>query len=306
MALNPTRSDSDTTDARIAEVYRQAAGEDSPRHLDIALMAAAREGLERHRPTKQPWWISWQMPFAVAALAVVSVSLVTLMMDEGGDRVGGLESPRAPAPVSVPREAPVVEAPPAPLAAVPVEEPQVRLERAPSRGGAGKPSAATTSEAGAATTAREQVEERVSRDTALAREKAAPAVPATASSDVAQYSSAPASAPPAASGAHGRPESDARVAEDRPAARPSPSARAAPLLKAEPQLRRQELGAAASPQPRSREVERHVRELESESARAWLERIQLLRRDGRGTEATELLVEFRRRFPEEPVPVELR
>jgi hypothetical protein len=56
----------------------------------------------------------------------------------------------------------------------------------------------------------------------------------------------------------------------------------------------------------SREFERHVRELDRENPQAWIQRIQLLRREGRSGEANELLHEFRRRFPEEALPVDVR
>lgn len=43
-------------------------------------------------------------------------------------------------------------------------------------------------------------------------------------------------------------------------------------------------------------------ELEREPPARWLERIAGLRRDGRTLEADTLLAEFRKRFPNEPVP----
>jgi hypothetical protein len=42
---------------------------------------------------------------------------------------------------------------------------------------------------------------------------------------------------------------------------------------------------------------------EKEPPQKWLVRIQELRRQGRGGEAEEMLSEFKRRFPEHPLPL---
>lgn len=289
-----------TTDARISELYRDAAGEDSPRHLDLALMAAARERVTPPRPAKHRRWITWQVPFAAAALGILSVSVVTLMMDEGADRVGRLQGQpdRSPPPRGA-----ATEARPTPSRAAPAE-PQAQPERAPERSDTQKRSAPMTAYPGA-TAPPEQPQERAPREAAAARDDAAAGAAAPASSDVAQYSAAPAAPAPAVSPARGRLQSETAVAEER-AATPSAAARPAPALRAGPQLHRQKTGAGASPAPRSHEVERHVRELEGEDSRVWLERIQGLWREGRAAEAKELLAEFKRRFPGEALPIELR
>jgi len=49
-----------------------------------------------------------------------------------------------------------------------------------------------------------------------------------------------------------------------------------------------------------------VRELETQPPEKWLEKIAELRREGRATDAEELLAEFRKRFPEHAVPESLR
>jgi hypothetical protein len=41
---------------------------------------------------------------------------------------------------------------------------------------------------------------------------------------------------------------------------------------------------------------------ERQPAEKWLERVEELRRAGRDAEAREMLAEFRRRFPQHPVP----
>ncbi|HYH42978.1 MAG TPA: hypothetical protein VD867_13445, partial [Burkholderiales bacterium] len=110
MAVNEHPEPPSPADRRIAVLYREAAREEAPAHLDARLMAAAREGLApRPAAARAPWWIAWRLPFAFAAVAVVSVSLVTLVMDEGGDRLTPEQAPVAAPPYSPP--AAVAEAP---------------------------------------------------------------------------------------------------------------------------------------------------------------------------------------------------
>src|SRR5688572_13591097 len=80
----------DAADARIAALYRQASGEEPPARLDRAIQTASRPmRTQSERPA--PWWLPWRAPFAVAALAVVSVSLVTLMMEQEPERTATLQ-----------------------------------------------------------------------------------------------------------------------------------------------------------------------------------------------------------------------
>lgn len=47
-------------------------------------------------------------------------------------------------------------------------------------------------------------------------------------------------------------------------------------------------------------------QLENQPPDKWLEKIVELRREGRGAEADELLAEFKKRFPDHPLPAALR
>ena len=49
-----------------------------------------------------------------------------------------------------------------------------------------------------------------------------------------------------------------------------------------------------------------IREYENQTPEKWLEKIAELRRDGRTTEADEMLAEFKKRFPGYPLPAALR
>lgn len=60
---------------------------------------------------------------------------------------------------------------------------------------------------------------------------------------------------------------------------------------------------AAKPAPRKSDL---LREYEDEPPQKWLEKVAELRREGRRADADELLEAFRQRFPDHPLPVELR
>ena len=81
---------------RIARVYRDAAREEPAGHLDDAIRRAARAA-DSPRPRAKSWWTSWRLPVALAAVGIVSVSLVTLMLEEGGERLTHV--PQSPATV---------------------------------------------------------------------------------------------------------------------------------------------------------------------------------------------------------------
>jgi len=108
------------------------------------------------------------------------------------------------------------------------------------------------------------------------------------------------------------------LARSAPQARPAPrAARALPPESARepsltPEAHTAPPAAAAKPVPPPRahepavDISGHVAELEKASPPAWLDRVRLLKRDGRVREAETLLTEFRRRYPAEPVPADLQ
>ena len=65
----------------------------------------------------------------------------------------------------------------------------------------------------------------------------------------------------------------------------------------------QALGRVARPSP---EVARHLVELDKQPPAMWIERVLALRKDGRIAEADGVLMEFKLRFPDVPLPPELR
>jgi hypothetical protein len=187
-------------DLQLAGYYREAAREEPPVRLDAAILAAARREVGAGpRPIASRWLRSWRLPMSIAAAVVLSVSLVTLMLEKGQDRFS------VPMPDGAAGTAPPSARAPAPKAAK--QPPAAEESREP---------------------------------TPLLRSE-----------------------------------------------RPTAEMRAAP---------------PASPMRKST----LLREFEDQPPEKWLDKILELRRDGRDREADELLAEFRKRFPEHPLPPALR
>jgi hypothetical protein len=118
MAMNSgDGGDRDETlqDAQLAGAYRAAAGEMPPAPLDDALRAAARREVGSGPQPRLP---AWRMPLSLAAVVLLSVTVVLMMRDEGRDP---LPLPDRPPAVreAVPPAGGTVAAPPSPAAAVP-------------------------------------------------------------------------------------------------------------------------------------------------------------------------------------------
>ena len=81
-------------DAKLAALYRTAAREEPPPALDDAIRAAARRAVaSRPQRASSSFIRSWRVPLSIAAVMVLSVSLVTVMRDEAPEMVlspGGL------------------------------------------------------------------------------------------------------------------------------------------------------------------------------------------------------------------------
>jgi len=97
--------DGSERDSGLAAVYRAAAPEAPPPALDAAIRAAARREVDaRPRPVGRFFSRSWRVPLSVAAVIVLSVSLVTLMREEAPPEI--LQPPRADVPVARPEVLP--------------------------------------------------------------------------------------------------------------------------------------------------------------------------------------------------------
>jgi hypothetical protein len=211
----------------------------------------------------------WRLPISIAAVVMLSVSVVTLMREEGADRFEeGLP--------------PTMVEPTAPTA--PPDDAKFKTkESADSLGRA-----------------------QVPASQALPAPAAGPASP---SADEARRLDAPASGrKPAELPAESR-QRDAGAANEpassAPERRPAPSTKGA-LVETEEDSAGKRALKKSERSLRDSRVDALVQDLMGASPETWLEKIEWLRREGRDEEADDLVVEFRRRFPEHPLPIQER
>lgn len=267
-------------DPQLAALYRAGADAAPPVHLDDAIRAAARREVTagpRRADVRR-----WAVPVSLAAVVVLSVSVVTMMREQGADRpesmilpppaeapAAGMQSEIVKKEVAEPPTAVARDAPPKPRSATPPvaapAEPAAKAGPAPVQ----TFERATEAEQGMATTGSESRAKAAAADTtrtedAGVRRESAPPQP--------QMRSAPA------------PMADASSGAGASAAKP-----AAPA-------------AALSVAPKSALWQDLVRE----PPEKWLQRIAELRRAGQTADAEALVVEFRRRFPDQRLPEDLR
>lgn len=265
MALKPGPDMNMENDPQLAADYRRVSAEMPPPALDDRIRAAARRevGAGPRRTARRS---AWQVPLSLAAVVVVSVTIVLMMRDEGVDRVEPEWLP-PPAETVVPRDPaePVakqrkVEAPPA---AVPQTSPKA---------------AAGTRPAGPAPS---DVAPPTMAEAAPAADVPAPAA-AVALRD--ESASAERNAAPARESV-------------RPMLRSAPMGAAAEGAAA-PAARAVAPSAMSAPAPAK--VLWH--DLVNEPAEKWVQRIVEWRRAGRAADADVLVAEFRRRFPDQSLP----
>ncbi len=292
-------------DARLEAAYRAGAQQQPPERLDDAIRAAARRAVAAGPRRSADRLRRWSIPLSLAAVVLLSVTLVTMMREEGAERwvndasplprdqpPAAIEAPATvPAPVTatVPAQsaaqsrtptppparmaaAPVVVIPAEPPQSVTRAEPLVAEQRGPQRRERLAADVGSRAKATAGAAASAEADATVSQDNA-ARDAAAPRP---------LLGSAPASAPAAmaetAAGA-GKPE----------AAGP------------------QGLGIASSAKARRAQVPETLwQDLEGEPVAKWLDRLRELRNAGRTADADRLVAEIRRRFPDVALPDDLR
>lgn len=333
-------------DARLDRLYREAAREEPPAHLDAAIRAAARREVGARPRSLALGLRGWRIPVSIAAVVVLSVSLVTLIREEGGE-------PFSPAPRDTPL---TLQLPPSETAkgATPSPDIAAARERPASRDDTHRRSASTgvrgtenrTQLDEAASVARDsgrQTAPELDKKTnpqpfqsAPGEEGGVPAAPSTAvPRPAAPAGSAERSAPPAvASPAPGATRAPIESVERQgaPVEAAKLMAKPAPRLEQDAAPPVGVAGAASSMKPqatpapaerprpkaeaRLQKSERLfdysipttalLKDLESQPPEKWLERIEELRREGRTGAADDVLAEFRRRFPQHPVPPRLQ
>src|SRR3970282_145587 len=81
-------------DPRLDRLYREAAREAPRAHLDAPILAAARREVGAGPHPLTSTLRRWHVPVSIAAVVIVSVSLVVLVREEGGE---GIVPPPVPA-----------------------------------------------------------------------------------------------------------------------------------------------------------------------------------------------------------------
>lgn len=292
MAMTPGSGMDETGhDPQLAGIYRAGGEPQPPAHLDDAIRAAARRAVQAGPRRNADRFRRWSVPLSLAAVIVLSVTVVTMMREEGADRwvADDVRSlPSAPsARVDQPDRAatePVRPAAPAVTAKEAAPSPPA-LAAAPAE----KPQAADKTVAGLAEK----------------RERDRPAAPPAAEISALGQSAAPAASAAAPAGAM---EDRAAPAPAAPRAlrRSAPAAAMAEASRSEESMvakQASSMGAAALAKSRGDAL---WQDLEQEPAGKWLERLRELRRDGRNEDFARLAAEFRRRFPDAVLPEDLR
>jgi hypothetical protein len=277
-------------DPGLDRLYRAAGSEEPPAHLDAAILAAAhREAGARPRAAGSVLR-RWQVPVSIAAVVVLSVSLVTLVKEEGGEQLVPLAPSRLPAPpasdLARTAPAPAEAEQPRPSASLPEHlavEPRRDAPAAPAAGSGlardalGDAAGSSSGREGAGAAKQPDGASRPQpqpfRESAPAERRSA-ATQASPTEDVAAVQT-PATA-----------ESGAAPV---PAAKP-----AAPRLKASEA--RKEAAAATDARPPVWQG------YDNEPPQKWLDRIAELKRQERVADADAMLAEFRLRFPAHPLP----
>jgi len=293
---------SDRYERRLSDLYRASAREEPPASIDNAILAAARR--EVRGSTRVG--IHWGIPLALAAVVVLSVSLVTVMRDAselGGESINGEGQRQAfPAPAEADKPSAVAD-----------ESEHMR------RPGLQDRSDIDQKAAGLAESGKRNLERatrpstpRLTKDetTAFAPSSAGavppspPSVPApsaTIPSNAADESRPELAKSDAQQSAPVPARAKARVSANRPLDATSAESRESKAVAAGRTAPDPAVGTAAEEVPRS-----DVRAEDALSPEQWLKRIERLRKAGKPAEAQASLEEFRRRFPAYPLPETLK
>lgn len=286
-------------DPRLDRAYREAGDVAPPAHLDAAILAAAHREVGARPRSLSAGLRRWRVPISIAAVVVLSATLVTLVQEEGGEALVQIP-PSAPLPKLKHDAAPL---PP------PLKPAQSDAARPAAQPPAPAPHRAASRDVAPALTELGQMAER---------EGAGAVPPASSGAGTAALPEAASRPAPQPFLAASRDAGERRAAaptapalEDSAAPPPPP---AAVRRSAQPMAR----GAASEPEhakvmaqtadTASARPDRLPvwRDLESEPPQKWLERIEELKRQGRAADAADMLAEFKRRFPGHSLPPGLR
>ena len=251
-------------DESLDRLYRATAAEQPPARFDAAIRAAARREAGAG-PRSLSRLRTWQVPVSLAAVLVLSATLVLMMREEGADRLESAVEPASPR-VAAPVRPPEPQARPA-EAQAPASPPRAAQSRV-------QPPAANMAPPKLPEVP--QAEQKILAGKAELTQPEAPPEPrreVAAMADGARPMMRAAPAPAAADAPTGR------MARSAPAASPAAAASAAPPL---------------------------WQDLIDQPADKWIQRILEWQRAGRSADAEALVREFVRRFPQQPLPAEIR
>ncbi len=282
MALNESDVGGPERDPGLEQLYARARLEEPPRELDQAIRAAARREAHARPHALGARLRRWTLPVSVAAVVVLSVSIVTLMREEGAGRLEEGFSPAPEQPVGA-APAPASGAKQKAVESAEVPQPALPPGRAPATLSATERTSEERRDAPVAGQVRptERITGDVRRE-AVAEDKKRPkrqedpsGLGATATLPEAR----PARALPA----------PAATLQRVPVEAESDSAGKRDLAKSEGSLTDDQFNEL-------------LNKLEKAPPEIWLEKIAALRREGNSRTADELLSRFRRRFPDYPLP----
>ena len=275
-------------DSRLDRLYHEGGRESPPAHLDAAILAAARRAIGAGPRPLLPKLGRWRVPMAIAAVVVLSVSLVTLVREETDERRIEIPPPSRTQPTEPQaRRDPAEAAQPQPRAVAPLPALPERRE------GIGGSRAADATGKLADGARREE-----------AMPQAGPGAGAPGSGDkvgARRFRDAPPQAredafaiqAPEAAEKGGTADAGRLSSERLPAPK---SERAAPEPPRAGALTRSPQAAPSAPRGLPA-----WHELEQAPPQKWVERIEELRRQERIAEAEAVLAELKRRFPDYPL-----
>jgi hypothetical protein len=282
------------SDLALSGVYRAASAEIPPAQLDAAIQAAARRAVgARPQATGFSFLRAWRVPLSIAAVLVMSVSMVTLTVRQKGVQV---MEPEYVGPAATQRSEPV----PQPLIAARPDPGNAVVEHKSVR--------ATNPAASLDAAPAEAVADRAP----AAAEVAGKALPIQ---HARKQEGATASALVEGGQAFSPTEESAVAAKEHLATAPAQQlakglrapASAAPELAASAEGRsmrrdRTESGLPAAVADTTSQVSIFIRELDKQPPGKWLEKIAALRQQGKVADADALLAEFTKRNPNHPLP----
>jgi hypothetical protein len=289
MALNDRDPDDTTAESRrIAGLYKAASAEQPPKSLDHVVMGHARRPSEASVHQRPPW-LRWRIPMAATAVVIVSASLVTLMLERGGEWM--TERPRVSEMARSPTSATDVGGPsPSPPTKETITEQRER-EPEPDRQAPKRSGPALRPEAIPRT-------ERTPGDAPITRETDVLERARSADASVNQEAPQPAAKPVSPFATESRSAAPAEMSAPQ-----APPRAAAGALGKRALNTSKEKESAPGPQPAG--LSALVADLEGQPPSRWFDRIVALRRHGRREEAEEVLAEFKRRYASEPIPAGL-